>query len=153
MAAEITNVHPVLMARDVLASLAFYERLGFAEVFRDDAESPRYAAVRRGAVELHLQWGGMPRSGRMTETGPPIASRPTTSTHSTTSSVPPVRWRPSREARVRLPPTRHGARGSFTFVILVGTCCSSTPESVTVHSGQPAGDCGGNLPRARPVGG
>lgn len=57
MPAEITDVHPVLMARDVLASLAFYERLGFAEVFRDDAESPRYAAVRRGRVELHLQWG------------------------------------------------------------------------------------------------
>jgi catechol 2,3-dioxygenase-like lactoylglutathione lyase family enzyme len=57
MPAEITNVHPVLIARDVLASLEFYARLGFAEVFRDDAESPRYAAVRRGGVELHLQWG------------------------------------------------------------------------------------------------
>jgi catechol 2,3-dioxygenase-like lactoylglutathione lyase family enzyme len=54
--AEITAVHPVLMARDVTASLAFYARLGFAEVFRDEPEVPRYAVVRRGPVELHLQW-------------------------------------------------------------------------------------------------
>jgi catechol 2,3-dioxygenase-like lactoylglutathione lyase family enzyme len=66
MPAEITDVHPVLMARDVLASLAFYARLGFAEVFRDVAEAPRYAAVRRGGVELHLQWAD---AGQWTHSG------------------------------------------------------------------------------------
>ena len=50
-------LHPVLVAYDVPASLAFFARLGFAERFRDDPEAPRYAAVRRGAIEFHLQWG------------------------------------------------------------------------------------------------
>lgn len=52
----ITAVHPVLGARDVSAAVEFYARLGFVPVFRDDPAAPRYAAVRRGAVELHLQW-------------------------------------------------------------------------------------------------
>lgn len=56
MPADITAVHPVLMARDVNESAAFYALLGLAEVFRDAPESPRYAVVRRGPVELHLQW-------------------------------------------------------------------------------------------------
>ncbi len=56
MPAEITAVHPVLMARDVTVSLAFYGRLGFAVAFQDDLTAPRYAATRRGPVELHLQW-------------------------------------------------------------------------------------------------
>ena len=56
MPAEITAVHPVLMARDVADAVEFYARLGFAVVFRDDPAAPRYAAVRRGPVELHLQW-------------------------------------------------------------------------------------------------
>lgn len=56
MTAEITAVHPVLMARDVAASVGFYARLGFAPAFRDDPAAPRYAVVRRGPVELHLQW-------------------------------------------------------------------------------------------------
>lgn len=50
-------VHPVLMARDVAVSLRFYEQLGFAVCFKDAEADPRYAAVRRDAVELHLQWG------------------------------------------------------------------------------------------------
>ncbi|GJG87311.1 hypothetical protein tb265_24920 [Gemmatimonadetes bacterium T265] len=49
-------VHPVLMARDVAASVAFYARLGFAAVFVDDPAAPRYAGVRRDAIELHVQW-------------------------------------------------------------------------------------------------
>jgi len=53
---DITAVHPVLAARDIDTSLAFYVRLGFSVVFRDDPDRPRYAAVRRGTVELHLQW-------------------------------------------------------------------------------------------------
>jgi len=53
---EVTAVHPVLAARDIETSLAFYARLGFSVVFRDHPDRPRYAAVRRGTVELHLQW-------------------------------------------------------------------------------------------------
>ena len=54
--AVIEAVHPVLMARDVATSVAFYARLGFALMFADDPAVPRYARVRRDAVELHLQW-------------------------------------------------------------------------------------------------
>jgi len=56
MPAQITAVHPVLMARDVATSLAFYARFGFAVSFQDDPAAPRYAVTRRGPVELHLQW-------------------------------------------------------------------------------------------------
>lgn len=52
----ILAVHPVLGARDVEESLRFYSKLGFACIFRDDPTAPRYAAVQRGPVELHLQW-------------------------------------------------------------------------------------------------
>lgn len=44
------------MARDVHESSVFYALLGFTEVFRDRLDSPRYAVIRRGPVELHLQW-------------------------------------------------------------------------------------------------
>lgn len=56
MPIEITAIHPVLMARDVADSLLFYNRLGFETVFQDDPTAPRYAAIRRGPVQLHLQW-------------------------------------------------------------------------------------------------
>ena len=56
MHAELRAVHPVLMARDVAASARFFSRLGFAVVFQDAADGPRYAGLRRDAVELHLQW-------------------------------------------------------------------------------------------------
>lgn len=49
-------VQPVLMSRDVAASTRFFERLGFVRTFCDAMENPRYAAVRRDDVELHLQW-------------------------------------------------------------------------------------------------
>lgn len=55
-APALMAVHPVLGSGDVEASLAFYRELGFREVFRDRAHQPRYAAVVRDAVELHLQW-------------------------------------------------------------------------------------------------
>ncbi len=49
-------VHPVLPCRDVKAAVAFYvEKLGFTLAFQD-AEEPRYAAVSRDRVVLHLQW-------------------------------------------------------------------------------------------------
>ncbi len=56
MPAEIISVHPVLAARDVTVSIEFYTRIGFTLIFQDDPISQRYAAVRRGPVELHLQW-------------------------------------------------------------------------------------------------
>lgn len=57
MNAQIEAVRPVLMARDVAASIEFYARLGFALTFQDSPAKPRYAGVSRGTVELHLQWG------------------------------------------------------------------------------------------------
>ena len=56
MASRIQAVHPVLMSRDVAASLRFFARLGFRECFRDRRDGPRYAGVERDGVELHLQW-------------------------------------------------------------------------------------------------
>ena len=55
-AARLKALHPVLMSRDVAASVRFYEALGFKEAFRDSPSAPRYAAVRRDGVELHLRW-------------------------------------------------------------------------------------------------
>jgi catechol 2,3-dioxygenase-like lactoylglutathione lyase family enzyme len=45
------------MARDVAESARFFATLGFTLEFLDDPAAPRYAGLRRGAVELHLQWG------------------------------------------------------------------------------------------------
>ena len=56
MTATLEEVHPVLMARDVAASVRFYAGLGFRELFRDAATAPRYAVLRRDHVEIHLQW-------------------------------------------------------------------------------------------------
>ena len=56
MTAELEAVHPVLMVRDVTASIRFYALLGFEAVFRDRPIDPQYAGVRRDRVELHLQW-------------------------------------------------------------------------------------------------
>ena len=56
MKSRLQAVHPVLGSSDVAASVAFFERLGFRELFRDSPSAPRYAAVGRDAVELHLQW-------------------------------------------------------------------------------------------------
>ncbi|MDT8368992.1 MAG: VOC family protein [Longimicrobiales bacterium] len=56
MTTILEAVQPVLASRDVEASITFYERLGFSETFRDQADGPRYAGVARDGVELHLQW-------------------------------------------------------------------------------------------------
>ena len=53
---RLESVHPVLMSRDVGASVRFYERLGFSSTFQDNPVEPRYAGIRRDGVELHLQW-------------------------------------------------------------------------------------------------
>jgi catechol 2,3-dioxygenase-like lactoylglutathione lyase family enzyme len=52
----ITAVVPVLMSRDVEASLRFYAKLGFATDFTDTPDQPRYAGISRDGVALHLQW-------------------------------------------------------------------------------------------------
>lgn len=56
MTIRIEAVHPVLMSSDVARSIEFFARLGFEFVFADSTEDTRYAGVRRGGVELHLQW-------------------------------------------------------------------------------------------------
>lgn len=56
MTARLEAVHPVLMVRDVPASIQFYRRLGFGLAFADSEVEPKYAGVRRDGVELHLQW-------------------------------------------------------------------------------------------------
>ena len=57
MPPRIERVQPVLMSRDVAASIRFYvDRLGFAVTFQDAPADPRYAGVTRDGAELHLQW-------------------------------------------------------------------------------------------------
>jgi hypothetical protein len=56
MRANLQAVHPVLGARDVAELVQFYQCLGFAVVFQDAPKNPRYVAVKRDSVELHLQW-------------------------------------------------------------------------------------------------
>jgi catechol 2,3-dioxygenase-like lactoylglutathione lyase family enzyme len=56
MAAKLSAVHPVLMVRDVRASIEFYGNLGFTTAFADSSANPKYAGIRRDSVELHLQW-------------------------------------------------------------------------------------------------
>ena len=53
--AEILAVQPVLMVRDVARAIAFYRRLGFESSFSDRENNARYAGLRRGNCELHLQ--------------------------------------------------------------------------------------------------
>jgi catechol 2,3-dioxygenase-like lactoylglutathione lyase family enzyme len=53
---RLESVQPVLMSRNVAASIHFYERLGFSLTFQDRAFDPKYAGVARDGVELHLQW-------------------------------------------------------------------------------------------------
>lgn len=54
--ASIREIIPVLMCRDVAASVLFYARLGFECLFQDSPTEPRYAVVQRDLVQLHLQW-------------------------------------------------------------------------------------------------
>lgn len=56
MATYISAVHPVLMASDLVATVQFFERLGFRELFRDRPDDPRYAGLSRDGAEVHLQW-------------------------------------------------------------------------------------------------
>jgi catechol 2,3-dioxygenase-like lactoylglutathione lyase family enzyme len=56
MTAHLQIVHPVLMAKDVAASVQFYSALGFTLAFVDQPGDPKYAGVVRDGVELHIQW-------------------------------------------------------------------------------------------------
>lgn len=54
--ARILKVHPVLGSSDIARSLAFYRGLGFGIVFVESADDPKYAAIERDGICLHLQW-------------------------------------------------------------------------------------------------
>ena len=54
--AQLLSVEPVLMVRDVAASIRFYAKLGFRTLFQDGADTPGYAVIGRESVTLHLQW-------------------------------------------------------------------------------------------------
>jgi catechol 2,3-dioxygenase-like lactoylglutathione lyase family enzyme len=55
--AELGDVIPVLPARDVREAVRFYvDRLGFEVAFQDSDDHPQYVGIRRGGVELHLQF-------------------------------------------------------------------------------------------------
>lgn len=58
--AQLVAVHPVLMASDVRRSISFFVELGFTTAFLDDQGKPKYAAVRRDGVEIHIQWNELP---------------------------------------------------------------------------------------------
>lgn len=49
-------IHPILPARDLRESIRFYRQLGFTLQFLDSASDPKYAAVSRDAIGIHLQW-------------------------------------------------------------------------------------------------
>lgn len=59
MPAQLQAIHPVLMCNEVAASIRFYEALGFRLLFQDQPTAPRYAAVAREGVALHLQWNDL----------------------------------------------------------------------------------------------
>ena len=56
MSARLEAVHPVLMSSDPSQSIKFFSRLGFTVAFQDRPTSPRYVAITRDNVTLHLQW-------------------------------------------------------------------------------------------------
>src|SRR5262245_11448277 len=56
MEPRLESVQPVLMSRDVVRSICFYESLGFNLVGQDAPNEPKYARIQRDGIELHLQW-------------------------------------------------------------------------------------------------
>lgn len=54
---HLHQIHPVLPVKNVVDALAFYvNKLGFQIAFADDGSDPKYAGIRRDAIEIHLQW-------------------------------------------------------------------------------------------------
>ena len=62
MRANFQAVHPVLAASNVEEMVRFYQCLGFAVVFQDAEINPKYVAVKREGVELHIQWADKEQS-------------------------------------------------------------------------------------------
>jgi len=56
MKSTLRGVQPVLMVRDVTASIRFFASLGFEVLFKDSPTDPKYAGIARDGVALHLQW-------------------------------------------------------------------------------------------------
>jgi hypothetical protein len=56
MTTTLRAIHPVLAAKDVLTSIQFFQDLGFKLIFQDTPTEPKYAALTRDNVELHIQW-------------------------------------------------------------------------------------------------
>ena len=56
MKPNLETVQPVLMSRDVSASMGFFEKLGFRVEGQDVVDDPKYARMCRDSVELHFQW-------------------------------------------------------------------------------------------------
>ena len=55
--AMFTQVQPILGTRDIEKAISFYvERLGFILAFRDGSNPTNYVGLRRGGVELHMQF-------------------------------------------------------------------------------------------------
>ena len=54
--ANLQAVHPVLACREVGESVRFHRDPGFALLFQDTPDAPKYAAMGRDGVEIHLQW-------------------------------------------------------------------------------------------------
>jgi len=56
MKTHLQAIHPVLRARDVAASVRFYQSAGFSVAFQDTPTDPKYVVLTRDGVQLHLQW-------------------------------------------------------------------------------------------------
>ena len=56
MEPRLESVQPVLMSRDVVRSIRFYESLGFTLAGQDAPHEPKYARIQQDGIELHLQW-------------------------------------------------------------------------------------------------
>ncbi|WP_417213930.1 VOC family protein [Bizionia sp.] len=55
--AHLHQIHPVLPVQNLLAALFFYvHKLGFEIAFADDPKVPTYAGLRRGDIEIHLNF-------------------------------------------------------------------------------------------------
>lgn len=55
--AQLREVIPVPPSRDVAAAIRYYvDRLGFEVILQDAEDHPDYASIRRGGIELHLQF-------------------------------------------------------------------------------------------------
>lgn len=51
------QLYPILGTRDTEAAIRFYvERLGFSLTFKDGSVPTNYIALRRGGVEIHMQF-------------------------------------------------------------------------------------------------